>query len=349
MEELCIIAPNKLISEPLKDMVESFSKYFSNITVIKSAKDCNFKNKKILFVMELGSTNFDLPMLNFFQEIYYKDENFFQDSIAAVLVHSFTELGTKDCTQHLIFLANNLGCTFIGHPVVEATGSLRNFLTWKKVLQKPLSDICSIMSSKLGKRLYEYSNPKKNSDKKLTVLYSSPHKVSNTLDLWHMCTRYLTDFKIKEIQVENGKVLDCNGCNYKLCLHYGKQNSCFYGGFMVENILPAIEEADSIVWLCPNYNDAVAANLTATINRLTVLYHKMSFHNKSMFGVIVSGNSGSDCVAKQLIGALNINKGFRLPSHGIITETANDPKSIFKVRDIDLKIKNFAQHIVDGV
>ena len=118
---------------------------------------------------------------------------------------------------------------------------------------------------------------------------------------------------------------------------------------MTENVLPAIEKADSIVWLCPNYNDAIAANLTATINRLTVLYHKTGFHDKSTFGVIVSGNSGSDSVAKQLIGALNINKGFRLPPYAIITETANDPNSIFKIEGIENKAKIFAKHMAEGL
>ncbi len=164
-----------------------------------------------------------------------------------------------------------------------------------------------------------------------------------------MISKHLKHLKIKEIQIENGKILDCKGCAYKLCLHYAKQNRCFYGGFMVDNVLPAIEEADGVVWLCPNYNDAIAANLTATINRITVLYNKMSFYNKSMFGIVVSGNSGSDSVAKQLIGALNINKGFRLPPYAIITETANDPKSIFKAQNIDLNSEIFAKNLIKGL
>ena len=118
---------------------------------------------------------------------------------------------------------------------------------------------------------------------------------------------------------------------------------------MVDNVLPSIEESDSIVWLCPNYNDAIAANLTATINRLTVLYNKISFYNKSMFGVIVSGNSGSDSVAKQLIGALNLNKGFSLPPYALITETANDPKAIFNVENIEYKTKLFAKRIKESL
>ena len=114
---------------------------------------------------------------------------------------------------------------------------------------------------------------------------------------------------------------------------------------MVENVLPTIEASDIVIWLCPNYNDSIAANLTAVINRLTVLYYKMSFNNKSIFSVIVSGNSGSDSVAKQLIGALNINKGFKLPPYFSLMATANDPGAIFKVSDIEEKAKSFAENI----
>ncbi len=106
----------------------------------------------------------------------------------------------------------------------------------------------------------------------------------------------------------------------------------------------AIEEADCVIWLCPNYNDSFAANLTATINRLTVLYHKQSFHKKCMYGVVVSGNSGSDSVGKQLIGALNLNKGFRLPPYAVFAETANDPGSILKVKDIEKKASLYAEY-----
>lgn len=31
---------------------------------------------------------------------------------------------------------------------------------------------------------------------------------------------------------------------------------------MVEDVYPAVREADAIVMLCPNYNDALSANLT---------------------------------------------------------------------------------------
>ena len=115
---------------------------------------------------------------------------------------------------------------------------------------------------------------------------------------------------------------------------------------MTREILPAIENADAVLWICPNYNDAISANLTAVINRLTALYRKASFYNKSIFAVIVSGSSGSDSIARQLIGALTINKGFRLPPYFSIMATANDTGEIKKIPHIREDAREFAHNIL---
>ncbi len=347
MKDLYIIMPGKQLPSRLLSMVSAFSKHSPKITEVASSEDlANFQNKKLLFVLNIGITGFDIDMLNFFQSLINTDKNSFSGSTGTVLAYSENEFGTKRCAQDIIFLANSMGCAFIGHPLVEATGSLRNFLTWKKTLDIPLEEICLEMCDRLGKRFMEYEYQKL-LNPKITVLYSSPHKYSNTLNLWRMVSEKLQDFNINELLIENGKILDCKGCSYKLCQHYAKKNTCFYGGFMVENVLPAIESSDAVVWLCPNYNDSISSNLTATINRLTVLYHKQSFYSKCLFGVVVSGNSGSDSVAKQLIGALNINKGFRLPPRAILSETANDPKAVLKVKNIEQKTMDYAKTFLD--
>jgi len=347
MKDLYVIMPSRDIFQILNNMILSFTKFSPSYKIIKASEELDdYRNKKLLFVLNIGKTGFDIKMLDFFNKLVEKDMNSFLNSVGSVLVYSETEYGTKRSAQDIIFLANSMGCAFIGHPVIEATKDMRNFLTWKKTLDMPLEDICYELCARLGKRFMEY-NYKKVIDPKITVLYSSPHKFSNTLNLWRMVSNNLSDYNINEIQIENGKILDCKGCSYKLCQHYAKKNTCFYGGFMIENVLPAIEKSDCVVWLCPNYNDSISANLTATINRLTVLYHKQSFHNMSMFGVVVSGNSGSDSVAKQLIGALNINKGFRLPPYSILSETANDPGAVLKIKNIHIKAQSFIDNFIN--
>lgn len=344
MEILYVISPNPNRSETLENMIQVALENMNYTLVTSIESTPNLQNKKLLFISEVNELGTDLYMMKYLLNIINRGRDCLKGSIGALLVHSETEHGTKRTAQDIIFAANSLGCSFIGHPLVEAINSLKNLLTWQKTLDLSLEEICYKNCKDLIRRLVSY-NLEVLENPKILALYSSPHKTSNTLDLWHLVSKHLKGYDLRELLIEAGEVKDCHGCSFKLCTHYGKNNRCFYGGIMAEEVLPAIAESDAIVWLCPNYNDAVAANLTAVINRLTVLYRQMSFHEKSVFAVIVSGNSGSDSIAKQLIGALNINKGFRLPPYFSIMAIANDPKAIFEVEGIEEKSKDFAQNM----
>lgn len=346
MNDLYIIQPNKNISLTLKNMVELSTKDIPHHIIDDIDNIPDLTNKKLLFVAQVEDVGYDIPMIQFLAKLLERGRDSLKGSTGAIIIYSIDDHGTKRIAQDIIYVTNNIGCAFIGHPLIEATSSLKNFLTWQKTMHMPLDEICYALCHGLVKRLM-VDKPVKISNGKMLVLYSSTHKTSNTLDLWHMVSQHLKEISIQEIKIENGKILDCLGCNYKLCLHYGKKKGCFYGGVITDSVMPAIDESDIIVWLCPNYNDAVAANLTAVINRLTALYRRSSFYKKYMFAVIVSGNSGSDSVAKQLIGALNINKGFRLPPYFSIRAIANDPQSIFKVDQIEVKALNFSNNIID--
>ncbi len=182
---------------------------------------------------------------------------------------------------------------------------------------------------------------------KLLVLHASIRKTSNTLALWNMTEERLKDapIDIRTISLQNGTLYDCAGCPYRTCLHYGEQGSCFYGGVMAEEVYPAVREADAIVMLCANYNDALSANLTAFINRLTALFRQVRFYDKALFAVVVSGYSGSDIVAEQLIAALNMNKTFYLPGHFALMETANNAGQAAKLPGIGERTAAFAENI----
>lgn len=114
---------------------------------------------------------------------------------------------------------------------------------------------------------------------------------------------------------------------------------------MVENVYPAVRETDGILLLAPNYNDALSANLTAFINRLTALFRTTRFYDKKLFGIVVSGYSGSDLIAEQMIAALNMNKTFYLPGHFAMMETANHAGEAMKLPGIDRRMRRFAEVI----
>lgn len=184
---------------------------------------------------------------------------------------------------------------------------------------------------------------------KILMIHASDRSTSNSLSLWSLVKDHLEGCTVQELSLRNGKVLDCQGCPYEMCKHYGDENKCFYGGPIVEEVYPAILDCDALVMVCPNYNDAVSANIAAFINRLTALFMAHRFYDKSLFGIVVSGYSGGDLVAQQLISALNMNKTFRLPGHFALLETANDPKAILKSEGIEKRAENFAQSILKNL
>lgn len=182
---------------------------------------------------------------------------------------------------------------------------------------------------------------------RLLCIYAGNKQKSNTCLFWKLVRKFLPEDKIviREINLRNGEVADCLGCPFEVCLHYSEKGSCFYGGVMVEQVYPALLESDALMILSPNYNDSVSANIMAFINRLTALYRKVDFKDKLLFSIVVSGYSGSDILAEQLISSLHFNKGFALPAHAIRMLTANDPGEILSCKDIEKEVAVYAERI----
>ena len=154
-------------------------------------------------------------------------------------------------------------------------------------------------------RVLAFSRPRLERPK-LLALHASSRATSNTLALWGLVrTRLEERCDITEICLRNGTMADCNGCSYTACMHFGERGGCFYGGPMVEEVYPAVRSCDTLVMVCANYNDALSANLTACVNRLTALFRQTRFYDKRLYGLVVSGYSGGDLLARQLISALS--------------------------------------------
>lgn len=304
-----------------------------------------WKGKRLLVAVEVDPIGGNDQLYQWLRSLYAKGRMPLFGSIVGIVVNSQTALYTKRVAQYALFHLNRLGSRAIGHPLVEATAELENFQTWQKAVQKPLHEICMGICKQLGNRLRDFSL-KPVEKPKLLMLHASSRETSNTLMLWNMIAQNLPDAEIEEYHIQDDKIAECKGCTFKTCMHYSDMRSCYYGGIMVDQILPAIEAADGMVWICPNYNDAISAKLMAVINRLTVLYRRISFMEKRLFGIIVSGNSGSDLVATQLLGALTINKGFMLPPSFSMMAIANDPGSILDVAGIQDQAKAFGEQIM---
>lgn len=262
-----------------------------------------------------------------------------------VVADADSDLYTKSVARELVFTANSSGCTFVGRPLVEGPKTLSNFAIVASNLGTDLYGAYVASVKMLAEQLIAQERQGRAGGKELLVLHASSHKSSNTYAVWQRVRQYLQDCSITEIGLRNGTLADCSGCPYKMCLHFGEKGSCFYGGVMVEDVYPAVKKADGILLLAPNYNDALSANLTAFINRLTALFRTTRFYDKKLFGIVVSGYSGSDLIAEQMIAALNMNKTFYLPGHFAMLETANHPGEAMKLPGIEERIRQYAEHI----
>ena len=308
----------------------------------------DLKGHNILFAVELNSIGINPKLNSILEELVSRGKNSLKNSRASILIHSGFDNFTKTAAQDIVFIANQLGCTFPGRPVIEANQNLDNYIPLRKIYHLPLEDICLQKSEELGRRLLSTQLYFRN--RTIAVLHSSNKGTSNTYSLWEMIKEHLQDkVHINEVYLGNGTITDCRGCSYRTCKYFGKQAKCFYGGVVVEEVYPAIQDASTIILLCPNYNDMITANIVATINRLTALFRKTKFYDKKIFAVIVSGYSGGDALAKQLISSLNMNKTFELPPEFSIMATANDPGSINNVPEIREKAQAFANHILENI
>ena len=153
---------------------------------------------------------------------------------------------------------------------------------------------------------------------------------------------------MQEISLRSGLLMDCRGCSYHVCSQYALHNRCFYGGAIPDKVFPAILQADALL-LCPNYNDALSAHITAFINRLTALLIHNNLENKYLYAIIVSGYSGGDLVAQQVLGALSLNKSFMLPPRFCMWETANSPGEALLIPGVQDRVRAFGQNILSAI
>lgn len=264
-------------------------------------------------------------------------------------IKSESEFYTKSYARWLALSSSLLGANVIGKPLVEFLPDFINYKTWKKTLDLSLSEIAQKQLWSLCVRLLDAEHLRLYKPKCL-VLHACKEGTSNTLLLWREIEQHIKRespaMSMREIYMERGSITDCIGCDYDTCVTAAKSLDCIVGGQYVNEIMPALDWADIIIWLCPNYNDSISADLMAVINRMSGYYRTRELSSKRFYGIIVSGNSGSDTVAQQLVGALTLNKGFGLPPYFCMTEIASEPCSILNNQGINDRIIAFSRRLV---
>lgn len=348
---LAVIYPQKRGDEKARERLDQVLDYglagcdaeiFEDMDILERDPG-RFCGKRILFAVPLGKDGINRGYYEVLAWLRGGGQ-VLKGAVAGMVIDADSELYTKAVARELAVAANQAGCAFVGRPLVEGTASLDNFLVQAKNMDTDRKGAYLKSARILAEQVADFSWKRKKRPK-LLVLHASNHKTSNTLALWEQVKERLYGIEINEINLRNGTLVDCSGCPYQMCLHFGERGQCFYGGAMVDEVYPAVREADAILLLCPNYNDAISANMTAFVNRLTALFRTTRFYDKALFAIIVSGYSGSDLLAGQLITALNMNKTFYLPGRFCMMETANSAGQALALPGIAGRIQTFAEMI----
>lgn len=301
--------------------------------------------RKLLFAIALDRGGCNVAYYRMLS-VLRRDVGLLEGCLGGVVVTGAEDLYTKDVARDMVLAANFSGCAFLGRPLVEATGSMRNFHVQARIYRTDEHTAFRMAVQELAWRLIRWEGLPP--PRRVLALHASVRATSNTLVLWELVKAGLPpEVEITELCLRNGTIADCVGCSYTTCLHFGERGGCFYGGPMVDEVFPAVRECDALVMLCANYNDALAANLTAFINRLTALYRQARFYDKRLYGLVVSGYSGGDIIARQLISALNMNKSFYLPPRFCLLETANEKGSLAKLPGIARRGMEFAGRMME--
>lgn len=262
--------------------------------------------------------------------------------VVGMVTDANSEFLTKDFASRFALAANGAGALLVGKPLVEGTGSLYNFHIRSMNAGVTLLDAYKLAVRDLAQRLMDYA-PVRRETARVLMLHASEHATSNTYALGcAVAERLGQEIEVTTRSLQNGALIDCRGCSYKTCLHYAHNDGCFYGGSLTTDVFPTLLESDALLLLCPNYNDSVSANIMAFINRLTNVLVKTPLNDKYVYAIIVSGYSGGDLVARQVLGALSMNKTFMLHPHFCLAETANEPNAALHLPAIEERLTAFA-------
>ena len=349
--ELTLIWPKQQNEHRLEEVLTFALKNVAIKQLIREPKELQaavrqgkLRKERILFAVFSGEAGINLKLYEML-EILRMNDGCLKDSVAGILVDGAGEYYTKSTGREVARTANKAGCWFIGRPLTEGTGSLQNYKIIAANKGCTLYEAYLRTARELAEHVAVFEKPVYHKPKLLCVHSCNP-STSNTFALWREVKAKLpAEMEIQEISLRNGTVSDCAGCSYDMCMYFSRNSGCFYGGPIVEEVYPALKESSGLILLCPNYNDALGANLTAFINRLTSLFRKQPFEDKYLFALIVSGYSGGDILERQIIGSLNMNKSFILPGNFSMSETANNPGSIMESQDIHKKTTDFAARI----
>jgi len=130
------------------------------------------KNKetlyKGLYVIQLDALGHNSDFFKWLLEKKEKSDTYFENSIIGIVVKSDSEFFTKKFTSSILFLMNQMGARFLGHPVVEFIKDYSNLKQWQLAEDLTVDEAVRYLVNKLVDKMLSYKHEKK---KKLRYLF----------------------------------------------------------------------------------------------------------------------------------------------------------------------------------
>lgn len=122
---LTVLLPKNEYSAPLCAMLETALPDGSCFVDPEDGM-AGLRDRCLLFAVALDESGCNEAYYRMLSKLR-RDSGLLAGCVAGVVVTGVGEFYTKDVARDMVFAANQAGCVFLGRPLVEATGSMRNF------------------------------------------------------------------------------------------------------------------------------------------------------------------------------------------------------------------------------
>ena len=200
-EELTVIRPGGALSPRCAGVLEAA--LAGRQAEVLSRLEGPLTGRRLLFVISLDEGGVNRGFYDLLAHLR-THPNCLDRCVGSVLVDAPGDLYTKAAGRDLVLAANLAGCAFVGRPLVEGTGDLRNFTVQARNAGCSLEAAYHLATADLVERVLAFSRPRLERPK-LLALHASSRATSNTLALWGLVrTRLEERCGITEICLRNG-------------------------------------------------------------------------------------------------------------------------------------------------
>lgn len=303
---------------------------------------------RLMIAFSVGQEGFNLAYLKFLA-LLRSGAVSLKNSVAGMVLDAVSPLYGKQAVSQLAFALTESGCALLGNPAVEAIGDLSHF---PKVTAQEQGDLLPYLDPQdpmkdyilsvaiLAQRILGpgFRGRSQLSDSpelpKVTAVLPLPQKDlvqgTSALELW------------EEVYERIYPHVQCKEISFPLLGHSQNPDPLLYQGAVLPPHIQALAEADALLLVCPNVQNALPWCQLALMQQLKPYFQQCQFEDKALFSLVASSYSSADMLIHQLISTLCLEYGFYLPQHFCLHTTATQALEAITQEGIEDRLDHFA-------